>query len=121
MTPAAELHAAAARVRQLVDALNPLDRAHRWRVVVTDTENETGVATGPTDDDTTIEAWLPPLAAYIATMDHLVGHALADLLEDVARVLDRQRWHDSDEHLARRELAVARAILGTDQDAGRSA
>jgi hypothetical protein len=125
MTPAAELHAAAALLRQRAEKVPPWARAEPWQVVQTDTENMDGVLIARDhqiggDATVTIETYRESLADYIATVHPGVGLLLADLLDRAAK---RAEVHETaiDEISVEPHLAVARAILGTDQDAGRPA
>jgi hypothetical protein len=117
MTPADELHAAAALLRQRAEKVPPWARAEPWQVVQTDSEYPDGVLIEGDPDaefNTAIEAHRESLAAYIATVHPGVGLLLADLLDRAAK---RAEVHETfiDAIAVEPHLAVARAILGTDQ------
>jgi hypothetical protein len=127
--PAAELRAAAARLRELAKAATP----GPWRQHDTHLGQYGYAATvlSGEGNDTDLRAWLPsmsqepwdetrnvwPDAAYIAAMGPTVGLALADWLDYVAELTDSVAKHRADAATPDAPwlapaLAVARAING---------
>jgi hypothetical protein len=126
MTPAAELHAAAALLRRKIggQSLNPPWEVHIGqgrnvcvRQVPRDHEQIACYTGYAADDKDTAYLY----ADYIATVHPGVGLLLADLLDRAAQRAEVVYETAIDEIAVEPHLAVAHAILGTDQDAGRPA
>ena len=115
LTSAAELAAAAQKLRKLAEAATPgpwvdeVSPVHGFRVGTAD--RAAWVAfTGDYADEPEESG---PDAAWIAALHPGVGLALAGWLREVAQRVERVPSHATDEPEARYALAVARAVLGS--------
>lgn len=124
MTAAAELRAAAGRLRELAEAATDGPwRSHDTHLTFGG-HTATVMTERPNLNDTELLAWVPTMshepwdearnawhnAGFIAAMHPGVALALAAWLEPVAQRVERIPSHAEDEPEARAALAVARAL-----------
>ena len=122
MTPAAELRAAASKLRELAQRATPGPwrlGSDRWAALVADRKHPDRMVGGGWEWDDAYggclvaESLMRPDREYIAAMNPLVGVALADLLDSLADDAEQS----IDDHAAygappRDELVLARLING---------
>ena len=124
MTPAAELRAAASKLRELAQRATPGPwrlGSDRWAALVADRKHPDRMVGGGWEWDDAYggclvaESLMRPDREYFAAMHPLVGAALADLLDSLAD--DAEQFQPDDDRAAygappRDELVLARLING---------